>query len=206
MHQWMVRPVSARIVGARSLGNGVSNGGMSTRRVIIVAFVVTVTVLVGWSFYANVVAPHGGMGKAGVVPSSLAGLEVTELESGASALAEVEKLHGGAVDSDMREAWVAHYGQGGLITVWASRSADSAAAESLSTKMTERVSQGESPFKMKGKVEEAGLSVHALDGMGQSHYYFTVGAYLYWLAAPAPSARSALVELVGSARNGAGLN
>src|SRR5660398_68406 len=197
----MVRPVSARIVGARSLGNGVSNGGMSTRRVIIVAFVVTVTVLVGWSFYANVVAPHGGMGKAGVVPSSLAGLEVTELESGASALAEVEKLHGGAVDSDMREAWVAHYGQGGLITVW-----DSAAAESLSTKMTERVSQGESPFKMKGKVEEAGLSVHALDGMGQSHYYFTVGAYLYWLAAPAPSARSALVELVGSARNGAGLN
>lgn len=199
---------------------------MSTRRMLIAAFVVVLAVLVVWSFYSNVMAPHGGDGTSptqqvetqvtgtqetgaqggGVVPDSLGGLAVTEKKSGEPALGEVGELHGGSLGSDVEEAWVARYGEGEVITLWVSRSSDRAAAESLLTRMTDRILEGQSPFRMTGNVEEADISAFALDGMGQRHYYFTAGSYLYWLAAPTDTARAVLSSLAGAAQDTAGVN
>lgn len=132
-------------------------------------------------------------------PSQLAGLDLVARESGATALVEVEQLHGKALGPAAAQAWVGHYGHAGQAeqaTVWITRSADTGEAESLFTRMRDRIGQGRSPFQLMGPISEQGVRGYELDGMGQKHFYYLSGRDLYWLAIEPGRAQTGLRELV----------
>jgi hypothetical protein len=149
-------------------------------------------------------SPAGGASAEPPVPSSLAELAVTGVIAGAEAKAEVEQLHGKGLGSGFQAAWIAHYGAPEQATVWVSRSARAEDAGELLLRMQERIAQGGSPFTSPSILERDGVSVNALDGMGQKHFYFRLDADVYWLAISADRAEAGLSELIAAARKALG--
>lgn len=139
-----------------------------------------------------------------VTPVSLAGLSLLQLVDGEAAKAQTEQLHGKGLGEGFDAAWIGHYGESGQGTLWVSRSGAEGAAQTLMDRMTERIREGNSPFVNLQAVEESGVPVIALDGMGQKHYYFRAGTDLYWLAVIPERASTALGELVANALEVAG--
>jgi len=193
------------------------------RHVITLTFGVAVIGLAGWSFYANVLAPHSsgqpmeGMAVAdettlptdsgagapvaagseatAVVPPALGGIPLTALQSGEEAIASVEELHGESLGSDLIAAWVAQYGNGREASLWVSRSADQAGARALFARMTDKISQDTTPFTGLTPMAGSALEGYQLDGMGQKHFYFVAGTDLYWLSVDPQRAQPALADL-----------
>jgi len=193
------------------------------RRIVTLGFAVAVVGLGMWSFYTSVLDPHrdgramegmavaenstiqansasdktaGAKGESGaVVPPLLGGVQLTALQSGEEALLAVEQLHGEALGAGLNAAWVAQYGSAGEATLWVSRSIDQADARALFARMTDKITQGNSPFTGLTPMADSRLEGYELDGMGQKHFYFVAGTDLYWLAVNPELARSALADL-----------
>ena len=132
-----------------------------------------------------------------VVPAALAHLSLREYLDGTSALAQVEQLHGKALGAGFDRAWLASYGDQ-QATVWISRSVRLADAQQLTERMKAKIAQGNSPFKNPRTFSVSGVTVFALDGMGQQHYYFRLGRDLYWLAIAPSAAQAGLEELIAN--------
>jgi hypothetical protein len=144
-----------------------------------------------------------GAGDADPLPPELGGWSLSSAVTGETARMEVEQLHGKSLGEGISDAWVGHYGaEGGAAPhamVWVSRSPSEGSADELLRLMTDRISEGRSPFTgLRPMVNEA-VEGYALDGMGQTHYYFRVGTDLYWLAVDPEQAEDALDELTGRA-------
>ena len=199
---------------------------MRPRYVITLGLFLIVLAMGAWSFYGNVLSPHGsgrameGMvmpedgvpnslppaaasgeadGNHDVLPASLAGIPLADIVGGDEARAMVEELHGKALGTGMDQAWVGHYGDAGQATVWVTRSANPADAAALMTRMTARIGEGNSPFRNSRPISISGVDGYELDGMGQKHFYFLVGGDLYWLAIAPDLAQAGLNELVANA-------
>ncbi len=179
---------------------------MKTRPVLTALALVVVAALGVWSFWTNVLDPHPA-GAPNVVaetggsplPQVLARLpRVAEL-SGEQGLVSVEELHGTSLGEGFDAAWVAEYEGGGRATVWVSKSVREIDAEDLMVRMTDRIMEGDSPFSQPMPIEMQDVPAYRLEGMGQVHYYFRSGVYLYWLGIDAPLAEDGLGELVASA-------
>jgi len=139
-----------------------------------------------------------------VLPPTLGGWELTSLAAGEEARLQVEQLHGKSLGAGLEAAWVAAYGSAsgsgsGGATVWISRAARADDARELFERMTARISEGTSPFKNLRPIGVEDVEGYALDGMGQTHYYFLVGSDLYWLGVDPAAAEVALAELLASA-------
>ena len=132
-----------------------------------------------------------------VVPAALAHLTLREYLDGPPALAQVEQLHGKALGAGFDRAWLASYGDQ-QATVWISRSVRLADAQQLTERMKAKIAQGNSPFKNPRTSLVSGVTVFALDGMGQQHYYFRIGRDLYWLAIAPSLAQAGLGELIAN--------
>jgi hypothetical protein len=62
--------------------------------------------------------------------------------------------------------------------------------------MTDRIAEGRSPFTPIGTDEVEGITVYALTGMGQMHYYFRLDRRVVWLAVLPQLAEQSLEELI----------
>lgn len=139
-----------------------------------------------------------------VLPPTLGGWPLTSLATGEEARLQVEQMHGKSLGAGLEAAWVAAYGSvsssgSADATVWISRAARAEDARGLFERMTARISEGTSPFKNLRPIVGEGAEGYALDGMGQTHYYFLVGSDLYWLAVDPAAAEAVLAELLASA-------
>ncbi|MFQ5595824.1 MAG: hypothetical protein ACE5HA_16885 [Anaerolineae bacterium] len=144
---------------------------------------------VGWLAVDRLVI---GQGKI-TLPDSLAGWPLSTQVSGRPALVEIERLHGKSFL--MVDGAVARYGDG-MATVWVSSTWTPFLAERQVAVMTERIAEGRSPFTPVGADEREGVTVYALTGMGQRHYYFQRETRVVWLAVSPQFAEESLEELI----------
>ena len=129
------------------------------------------------------------------VPAHLGALLLTETRQGASAAAEIQRLHDGTLP--VASAAVARYGPAGEATLWVVAAATESDAARLVEAMGRAIGSGDSPFTPLDKDVIAGVTVYPLTGMGQEHIYFQAGRLALWLAADpgvADEARLAVVE------------
>lgn len=136
-----------------------------------------------------------------LLPPQLGPWTLSASVTGEAALLEVEQLHGKALGEGITDAWVGRYGveSGGQphAMVWVSRSPGEEPARELLQRMTDLISEGGSPFTDLRPMAGSSVEGYALDGMGQTHYYFQVGTDLYWLAVDPDQAEAVLDDLIG---------
>jgi hypothetical protein len=131
------------------------------------------------------------------VPDSLAGLPLSEQVTGRPALAEIERLHG--TGFSLVDGAAARYG-GGTATLWVSSTWTPFLAARQVEAMTDRIAEGRSPFTPSGTREVKDITVYALTGMGQMHFYFQLDRRVVWLAVSPLVAEQSLGELIGKLR------
>ncbi|HZK49569.1 MAG TPA: hypothetical protein VFD74_08215 [Thermoleophilia bacterium] len=203
---------------------------MRPRHLITLVFLAVLLAAGVWSFYGNVLNPHGdqtmpgmdmaasdtpadapgdsGAGgatsaEADLLPSRLGEWGLSTSVTGEAALVQVEQLHGKSLGDGITAAWVGQYGgEGGgqpHATIWVSRCPSIDSAQELFRRMTDRISAGGSPFTGLRPIEGQAVEGYALDGMGQTHYYFLIEKDLYWLAVDPEQAEASLGALISGA-------
>ena len=128
---------------------------------------------------------------AAPLPPQLAGISLDEARYGSSATAEVTRLHDRSFP--LLAAAAGDYG-GGRATLWVGETVAAWSAAQMVQAMQRSIGEGRSPFLPTGEQALAGRTVHALEGMGQSHFYFQSGRRVIWLAVDPPLAGRALEE------------
>ena len=127
------------------------------------------------------------------VPPEIAGFPLAQEISGQEAIDSIHELHG--KDFVLVDGAVAAYGVQNVI-LWVSDAGSESAAADLTDLMKVRIAEGRSPFSDQGSFDVDGFLVYALDGLGQTHYYWQSGRLVLWLAADYDIALSALQETV----------
>jgi hypothetical protein len=129
----------------------------------------------------------------GILPTQIAGLDLTNSESGDVAISEFTSMHG--KEFPVVSGDIGHYGNGG-ITLWvAGTSTDSIAAEMVNS-MQARIADGNSPFRPISEIQNGNRTVYVLDGMGQKHYYFQSKNLVIWLASQPSIADRAIQQIL----------
>jgi len=156
-------------------------------------FVIGVVILAGAVFYyLHVNQPEKGA-LASSVPQMIAGIPLSQVITGEEAIENIQQLHGKGIP--LVEGAVAVYGNQNLI-LWVSDAGNRSGAEELIELMRIRINEGSSPFEERGDFKLEDLTIYALDGMGQNHYYWRSGQLVMWLAADRELAEEALQEVV----------
>lgn len=138
--------------------------------------------------YARTLANPG----AAAVPDSIAGAPLSQKTVGLEAVAEVTRLHG--KEFPLTSGAMAMYGEDAA-TLWVSGTAASPLAAEMVRAMTDKITQGRSPFTPTGTRRLNGRDVYELDGLGQRHFYFQSGNLVIWLTADDSIAEDALGEV-----------
>ena len=167
---------------------------MQNRRFLsYILFVTGVALLFGAGLYYFHTREPVTSGQAKNVPEILANLPMVRIVTGQEAINLIHQLHGN--DFSLKDGTVATYGNQNA-TLWVSDAGSVSAASKLTELMSDRISAGNSPFSVLGDFELDGQTVHALDGMGQAHYYWQAGNMVIWLAVDVPVAQQAVIECV----------
>lgn len=136
------------------------------------------------------------------VPPAVADLPLHAHQFGAEAARSLVRLHRRRFP--VTGAAMAMYGTAEA-TLWVARSWSGWGAARMTGRMTRAIAEGDSPFTPQGEQPIDGVTVYALTGMGQRHYYFRVDDRIYWLAVVPERADQALQEILAFARDeGAG--
>lgn len=130
-------------------------------------------------------------------PASLADLPLSRQITGRAALADIERLH--RTEIPMVDGAIAYYGDGQVVLWISSTWLPFMAARQVET-MTDRIAEGGSPFTPIGTDDVEGVTVYALTGMGQMHFYFQFDRRVVWLAVSPQFAEQSLKELVRNLR------
>lgn len=127
------------------------------------------------------------------VPATLANLPLSAQITGQAALADIERLHGTTIP--MVDGAIANYGDGQAV-LWISSTWLPFMAARQVAAMANRIAGGGSPFTPIGTDEIEGVTVYAVTGMGQNHYYFQLDRRVVWLAVSPHIAEQSLKQLV----------
>ncbi len=137
---------------------------------------------------------------APALPAVLGQLRLVTIVGGEEARAVVDRMHGKRVAQTGN--WIGLYsGPGGNATVYLTRYASVAAAESDGNTMGERIAAGEGGGVF-GHFRRTAIDSQPISvcmGLGQVHFFFSRGRSLYWLAADPPVAESSLKALLNPA-------
>jgi hypothetical protein len=125
------------------------------------------------------------------VPQSLAGVALSQVMTGEEAIRSINQLHG--KEFPLEDGSVAVYGSENA-TLWISVAADDAAARELTDQMVARIAEGDSPFTDEGAMDIGGVTLYALTGLGQHHFYWQSGNLVLWVAADDDIASDVLHE------------
>ncbi|MFQ5814404.1 MAG: hypothetical protein ACE5I2_14600 [Anaerolineae bacterium] len=147
----------------------------------------------GWLAVDRLVIGQGNI----TLPDSLAGLPLSQQVTGQVALAEIERLHGKGFP--LVDGAVARYGDG-VATLWVSSTWTPFLTNRQVVAMTDRIAEGRSPFTPIETREIEGITIYALTGMGQVHYYFQFDRRVVWLAVWPQFAEQSLEELIRDLR------
>ncbi len=162
------------------------------RRFMVISMIVVGLVLVAGSLLFGFVTYSGG--ETASLPESIAGVPLRTANYGSQAVAEITRLH--QKDLLVTSGAKGLYGYRSQFSLWAAGfSSGAVASQSLNT-MTEKISQGNSPFSFTGQKQVAGRTIYELYGMGQKHFYFQSGKLVIWLAADVEMADRALKEVL----------
>ena len=140
-----------------------------------------------WLYLNNRVSLSTGLD----LPNQLAGLRLTESNSGDQAISEFTDLHGKSFP--VTSGAVGIYGNRD-ITLWVASTASDSLALELTNAMQDRIAEGTSPFTPVDEINNRNRKVYALEGMGQKHYYFQSQNLVIWLAANPALADEALQQ------------
>ena len=125
------------------------------------------------------------------LPSQLAGLRLTDSQSGDQAIAEITNLHG--KEFPVSYGAIGIYGNGEM-TLWVAGASSESVASEMTTAMREKIAAGNSPFTPLTEINDRNRKVYALEGMGQKHYYFQSKNLVIWLAVGPAFADEALQQ------------
>lgn len=143
----------------------------------------------GWLAIERLVIGQGNL----TLPATLAGVPRSDQVIGRAALAEIKRLHGKGFP--LTDGAMARYGED-TATLWVSSTWAPFLAARQVEAMTDRISEGRSPFTPTGTHEVGSTTVYVLTGMGQVHYYFQLDRRVVWLAISPPLAEQGLEELM----------
>lgn len=127
------------------------------------------------------------------IPAELTELPLTGHAFGREAAEHIAHLH--KKRFPLTGAAVGDYGNG-QATLWVSRTLGRWGAQAQLRAMTDSIAEGTSPFTPTGQRDVKGCGIYALTGMGQTHFYFSVGDRVIWLAVAPDRADAALRELL----------
>ncbi len=128
------------------------------------------------------------------LPTSIAGLQLTDFSLGKDAVGEITKLHREAFP--LTSGSTGAYGDGREILVWSSGTVNRLSAAKMVSTMRDAIKTGASPFTPVREVMSEGRPIYQLVGLGQQNYYFQSDAYVIWLAVDSAYADQALEELL----------
>ncbi len=166
------------------------------RRPLPILSVVTGAALLVASVGLWLLRSESGSGEPASLPPRLAGLRLATWITGPEAAAEITQLHARSLPIAVTSAAIGHYGDAGQITLWLAHMPDLAAASSLLDAMTQRIAQGDTPFREVGRQPRSIGQLVEMEGMGQRHMTYVSGRSILWLAANVPLADSALSDLL----------
>lgn len=129
--------------------------------------------------------------KAIHLPNQLAGLNLTDSQSGPEAIREFADLHG--KEFPITSGMVATYGNR-QITIWVAGTPSERVASELTDAMQGKIAEGNSPFTPVNDIDNGSRRIYALEGMGQKHFYFQSENLVIWLAADPAVADNALQQ------------
>jgi hypothetical protein len=115
-----------------------------------------------------------------VLPNQLAGLQRTDYQTGAQAIAGFENLHG--KQFPLISGAIGTYGDQ-QITVWVAGTYSESSASFMVESMREKIAEGNSPFTPLTQTNDNDRLVYVLEGMGQKHFYFQSKNLVIWVAA-----------------------
>ena len=115
--------------------------------------------------------------------TDIEGFELVKLITGDDAIKEINKLHGMPID--IVRGFIAHYqGVDDKATIWVSEaSSQKLATEQIAVMMDKMKGNRRSPFSHYRTFNTKGFEIMAFDGMGQAHYVFRDGNWVYWISA-----------------------
>ena len=159
--------------------------------VLVLAGVLMVAIA---GFFAWHTIPSKSVVNVGVdVPNTMAGYSLSSTQSGETAKADINKLHG--VDLPMVSAIVALYGNNeGRLWVSVTESQDKSAE--MIQSMTEKIALGESPFSPMGVFQFQNRDVYMLNNNGLVDFYIQSGTKVVWAEVPTEHAETAMKELL----------
>ena len=155
-------------------------------------FAVGVAVLTGTVLYYLHISQTESSASEDNIPQVVADLPMEQLIVGQEAIKNIHQLHG--KDFPLEAGAVAVYAEQNVI-LWVSDTGSISAAADLTELMKVRIAEGRSPFVALGDFELDGLTIYALDGLGQAHYYWQAGKLVLWLAADVEIAERAMSEV-----------
>jgi hypothetical protein len=129
----------------------------------------------------------------------MGGLSIAETLTGDRARSMVDQMHGKGVTP--AESMVARYEgkDGETATVYCSRYASTRDAAEAEGRMRELIGRGNAVFTGYGEYVVGGKRVSMCRGLGQTHYFFTSGRRLTWLAGEEENALQMLQDLLSYA-------
>lgn len=190
---------------ARRGREGAPRSGRSIRSGLIVAAVFAAFVgavfLVG-GHRGSATSPHAGHSDPSealmeMLPKTLAGQAIADLSTGETALRQVAGLHG--KNLEITGAVVASYGsQGSAATLWIATVDTEVTARAMRDKMVRDMTSEETPFETPRQVAGRKEVWETSDGR-QSHFFFSSGATVWWVAADETAATDVLAEALKAA-------
>ncbi|MCJ2165223.1 MULTISPECIES: hypothetical protein [unclassified Pseudodesulfovibrio] len=121
---------------------------------------------------------------SGLLPDNVGDLSRTQLLTGLAAQAEVDQLHGKALQAEASA--VGRYARSGErpAEVWISRVESEAEARRQIGLMVHRMYENpKSPFRNPARLEHNGVAVYRFSGMGQVHLLWASGDLAWWVSA-----------------------
>jgi hypothetical protein len=127
------------------------------------------------------------------LPKELAGLSLTQTQTGSEAIAEFADLHG--KEFPVVTGAIGIYGNN-QITLWVAGAQSESTAIEMTSAMQSKIAQGNSPFTPVNEIKDGNREIYALEGMGQKHYYFQSNNLVIWLAVDPNLADEALQQIL----------
>lgn len=144
---------------------------------------------VGWLSFDNLVSHPAVV----PLPDEIAGLQITDHQTGAQTAAGFERLHGKRFP--LTSGAIGIYGDN-QITLWAAGAPVNFMASEMIDAMREKIAEGNSPFTPITEIKDKNRIIYVLEDMGQRHYYFQSKNLVIWLAADAAVADAAIQQIL----------
>jgi hypothetical protein len=161
-------------------------GGRSKTAFFIVTLVFALMLAAGVTLGLRSIS---GRGETSPAPAELAGYQLIQAVTGAEALADVDGLHGKAID--VADAWIGRYEGGG--TIWVAEAGSEENAIKLLDDMVRGIEGGDSPYQGLTHDEFEGVSVYAVRDASQHHFFYQTRTRVAWVATP-PGAEEAFLS------------